>query len=101
MQEQVEHLSQEREKATSIAISSVENNVEKTLSEILTNQQIESSKPEDINKETKALDGKSMLSTAKSITQLTFSKIQNKLLGNEDLNNFLSKKNEELKKKFS
>ncbi|MFP3032910.1 MAG: hypothetical protein ACEY3M_17965, partial [Wolbachia sp.] len=59
-----------------------------------------SKKPEDINKETKALDAKSMLSTAKSITKSTLSKVQNKLLGNEDLNNFLSKKNEELKRSF-
>ncbi|WP_264375852.1 coiled-coil domain-containing protein [Wolbachia endosymbiont (group B) of Sphaerophoria taeniata] len=59
-----------------------------------------SKKPEDINKETKALDAKSMLSTTKSITKSTFSKVKNKLLGNEDLNNFLSKENKELKKSF-
>lgn len=117
LQEQVEHLSQEREKATSIAISSVENNVE-TLSETLKNQQIESSiaeggqqklknelkdagkKSEGMNKETKALDAKSMLSTTKSITKSTFSKVKNKLLGNEDLNNFLSDQNTKLKKSF-
>ncbi|WP_264683332.1 MULTISPECIES: coiled-coil domain-containing protein [unclassified Wolbachia] len=57
-------------------------------------------KPEDINKETKALDAKSMLSTTKSITKSIFSTVNNKLLGNEDLNNFLSKENKELKRSF-
>ncbi|WP_254229709.1 hypothetical protein [Wolbachia pipientis] len=99
MQEQVEHLSQEREKATSIAISSVENNVE-TLSETLKNQQIESSKPEDINKETKALDAKSMLSTTKSITKSIFSTVNNKLRKNDSFDKFLSDQNTKLKEGF-
>lgn len=119
LQKQVEHLSAEQEKAKSVAVLSITDST-KTLNENLTlkNQQIESSiaegrqqklkneqknagkKSEGMNKKTKALDAKSMLSTAKSTTKSTFSKIQNKLLGNEDLNNFLSKKNEELKKGF-
>ncbi|MBS9531102.1 hypothetical protein INQ21_00760 [Wolbachia endosymbiont of Rhagoletis cerasi] len=123
LQKQVEHLSQEREKATSIAISSVENNVE-TLSETLKNQQIESSIAEDgpqelkeksnnvdtklegIDEKTKAqaktkeVDKVSTVSIAKSTAYSIIPKSLSKLRGNEDLKNFLSKKNEELKKSF-
>ncbi|WP_265022729.1 coiled-coil domain-containing protein [Wolbachia endosymbiont (group B) of Ischnura elegans] len=65
-----------------------------------------SKKPEDINKETKAqaktkeVDKVSTVSIAKSTTYSIISKSLSKLRGNEDLKNFLSKKNEELKKSF-
>ncbi|WP_353287847.1 hypothetical protein [Wolbachia endosymbiont (group B) of Gerris lacustris] len=122
LQEQVEHLSAEQEKAKSVAVLSITDST-KTLNENLTlkNQQIESSiaeggqqnlqnrqkndskKSEVINKKNKAPDTMSRASTAKSTTgssKSTFSKVKNKLLGNEDLNNFLSKKNKELKEGF-
>lgn len=109
LQEQVEHLSAEQEKAKSVAVSimdstkilKIESSIAEGRQQKLKNEQKDAGKkPEGMNKKTKALDAKSMLSTAKSTTKSTFSKIQNKLLGNEDLNNFLSKKNEELKKSF-
>lgn len=123
LQKQVEHLSQEREKATSIAISSVENNVE-TLSETLKNQQIESSIAEDgpqelkeksnnvdtklegIDEKTKEQAKAKALDTAsitKSTTKSTLSKLQNlpnKIFRDKSLDNFLSDKNKELKKGF-
>ncbi len=67
---------------------------------------------EDIDKKTKKSqeqtkahkpDAVSTVSTAKSTTESTLSKLRNlpnKLFGDKNLNNFLSKKNEELKKGF-
>lgn len=109
LQKQVEHLSAKKtENVTTVSIrnskeipnQSVTSKPESKQQKLKNELKDASKKPEDINKETKALDAKSMLSTAKSITKSTFSKVQNKLLGNEDLDKFLSEQNEELKKSF-
>lgn len=123
LQKQVERLSQEREKATSIAISSVENNVE-TLSETLKNQQIESSIAEDGPQELKeksnnvdtkleGIDEKTKeqakakaldtVSITKSTTKSTLSKLRNfpnKIFRDKSLDNFLSDQNAKLKEGF-
>ncbi|WP_265030450.1 coiled-coil domain-containing protein [Wolbachia endosymbiont (group B) of Athalia cordata] len=58
-----------------------------------------SKKPEDINKETKALDAKSIFSTSGSV-KLKFSNTLSKLRGNDSLDKFLSDQNTKLKKSF-
>ncbi|WGJ61728.1 hypothetical protein [Wolbachia endosymbiont of Frankliniella intonsa] len=54
-----------------------------------------------VQAKTKEVDKVITVSIAKSTTYSIISKSLSKLRGNEDLKNFLSKKNEELKKKFS
>ncbi len=91
----------------------IENSIAKGRQQKLKNEQKDAGKKsEGMNKKTKAQaktkapDTMSRASTAKSTTgssKSTFSKLQNltnKILGNENLDNLLSKKNEELKKSF-